>query len=197
MKFVLGCILAAVVCFAWGFMSWGVLGWHMNGIHSFRDEADVAKVIKANVTHGHGYYVLPNMDQPSSVATPAEKKAYLEDQAESRNAGPFVYAIVRPGKREWNMSTAMIRSGVRALMAAILMALLLRQTTVPYAGRVTFAALVGLFSGVVCDMPQWIWFEEPTRDFVVNLADHLIEWTLAGAVLGFFVGKEPTAADTR
>lgn len=169
----------------------------MNGIHGFRDEGAVAKVIKANVTHGHGYYVLPSMDQPPSFATPAEKEAFFKEQADSRDAGPYIHAVVRPGKREWHMSTAMISSGVRALMAAILMALLLRQTTVPYLGRVTFAALAGLFSGIVCDMPQWIWFEGPTRDFVINLADHVIEWTLAGAVLGFFVGKEPTAADTR
>jgi hypothetical protein len=45
------------------------------------------------------------------------------------------------------------------------------------------------------DVQQWIWFELPTRDLIVNMTDHFIEWTLAGAVLGLFLGKDPTVRD--
>ncbi len=182
MKIAIGCILSAIVCFAWGFMSWSILDWHTNSIHSFEDQEEVAKVVKSNV---------------SSLATPDEKKAFLDKQEKARNDGPFIYAVVRPGKKPWDMNQAMIQSFVRALLASVLLAVILNQTTLPYSGRVTICAVAGLFSGIVSDMPMWIWFEGPGRMFAVNLADHLIEWTLAGLVLGLFVGKVPTAADSR
>ena len=197
MKIAIGCILSAIVCFAWGFMSWSILDWHTNSIHSFEDQEEVAKVVKSNVTHGQGVYMIPSMDEPSSLATPDEKKAFLDKQEKARNDGPFIYAVVRPGKKPWDMNQAMIQSFVRALLASVLLAVILNQTTLPYSGRVTICAVAGLFSGIVSDMPMWIWFEGPGRMFAVNLADHLIEWTLAGLVLGLFVGKVPTAADSR
>lgn len=195
MKIVFGCILSAIACFAWGFLSWGALEWHTNNIHSFDDQSEVTKVVKKNATHGHGVYVLPSMEGPSSLATPDEKKAFIAKQEEARNNGPFIYAVVRPGKKPWDMTQAMIQAGVRALIASILLALILNQTTLPYVGRVTVCAVAGLFAGIVCDMPMWIWFEGPTRVLMVNLADHLIEWTLAGLILSGFAGKDPTAAD--
>jgi hypothetical protein len=195
MKFVFGCLLTAAACFGWGLLSWSVLDWHMNTIHGFEDQEEVAEVIKANVDRGHGVYVLPSMDGPSSLATPNEKKKFLEMQDEARNEGPYIYATVRPGIREWSMNQAIIQSVVRGLLAAILLAIVLNQTRLPYVGRVTLCAVLGLFAGIVCHMPDWIWFEMPTRVLVVNLADHLIEWTVAGAVLSAFVGKDPTAAD--
>ncbi len=181
-KIVFGCILSAIACFAWGFLSWSVLDWHTNSIHSFDDQPEVSKAVRKNATHGHGVYVLPSMEGPSSLATPDEKKAFIAKQEEARN-------------KPWDMTQAMIQAGVRALVASILLALILNQTTLPYVGRVTVCAVAGLFAGIVCDMPMWIWFEGPTRVLMVNLADHLIEWTLAGLILSGFAGKDPTAAD--
>lgn len=193
MKMLLGSVLAAIVTTLWGFLSWAVLGWHMNGMHSFKSEAVVAEVLRENATNGHGIYMLPWRQEPRAD-TPAEEKARMERKnTEAMNGGPYAYAIVRPGKAVVSMSKNVLLSLLRGFIAALILSALMHHLAQPYIGRVTFVAAAGAFAGLVADMPMWIWFENPTRQFVVDMADHVIEWTLAGMVLGIFVGKDPVA----
>lgn len=190
-KFILGAFLTAIAVFLWEAVSWTALGWHVNGFRSFRDESAVAEVIKANVSAGHGIYRLPSMEDAPKLATAEEKKAFEEKQAKALENGPYVYAIVRPGKGEISMGTNMILSFIRSLVCACLIGALLSQVALFYPARIAFVAAAGLFAGLTCDLPMWIWMENPGRDTIVNVADHLITWIIGGAVLGLFVGREP------
>ena len=192
-KIILGALLAAVAVFAWEALSWTVLGWHENGFRSFRDEEAVAEGIKANVTSGHGIYLLPAMEEAPQVATVEEKKAFEEKQVQAMENGPYVYAIIRPGSEEISMGTNMILSFARSFVCALLVAALLSQVALFYPARIAFVAAAGLFAGLTSDLPMWIWFENPARDTVVKIADHVIAWIIGGAVLGIFVGKDPVA----
>ncbi|WP_395739956.1 hypothetical protein [Prosthecobacter sp.] len=192
-KLIVGAILTAVVVFAWEAVSWTVIGWHQNGFRSFRDESAVAEVVKANVTSGHGIYLLPAMGEAPKIATAEEKKEFEARQEKALKDGPYVYAVIRPGKGELSMGTNLALSFVRSLICAFLIAALLSQTAIHYPARIAFVAAAGLFAGLTSDLPMWIWFECPARDAVVNIADHVIAWVLGGAVLGIFVGKEPVA----
>lgn len=190
-KLVLGTVLTAIAVFLWEALSWTALGWHENGFREFRDEAAVAEVLKANVTSGHGIYMLPSMEEPSKLATAEERKAREEKQMKAIENGPYLYAIIRPGKGGSSMRTNMVLSFIRSLICAFLIAALLSQAALFYPARIAFVAAAGLFAGLTCDLPMWIWFENPGRDTVVNIADHLITWIVGGAVLGLFVGREP------
>ena len=190
-KLIAGVILTAAAVFAWEAVSWTALGWHQNGYREFRDDTAVAEVIKANVTSGKGIYLLPSMVEASKLATTAEKKAHEEKQAKALEDGPYMYAIIRPGKGEISMGTNMTLSFIRTLLCSFLVAALLSQVALFYPARIAFVAAAGLFAGLTADMPMWIWFEQPGRDTVVNIADHLIAWIIGGAVLGLFVGREP------
>lgn len=192
-KLILGAVLAALAVFSWEALSWTVIGWHTNGFRSFRDESAVAEVIKANVTAGHGTYLLPSMGSAPKVATAEEKKAFEEAQAKALANGPYMYAVIRPGKTEISMGTNMVLSFIRTLVCAFLIAALLSQVALFYPARIAYVAAAGLFAGLVADMPMWIWFENPGRDTVVNIADHVIAWVIGGAVLGIFVGRDPVA----
>ena len=192
-KIILGAFLAALAVFAWEALSWTTIGWHQNGFRQFRDESTVAEVIKANVTSGHGIYMLPSMGDAPKLATAEEKKAFEEEQAKAMENGPYLYAVIRPGKGEISMGSNMILSFVRCLICAFLIAALLSQTALFYPARIAFVAAAGLFAGLTADLPMWIWFENPGRDTVVNVADHLIAWVIGGAVLGLLVGKDPVA----
>ncbi len=107
--------------------------------------------------------------------------------------GPYVYAIIRPGKGEISTGTNLTLSFIRCLICSFLIAALMSQVALFYAARIAFVAAAGLFAGLTADLPMWIWFEFPGRDAVVNIADHLIAWIIGGAVLGIFVGKDPVA----
>lgn len=192
-KIILGAVLTAMAVFGWEAVSWTALGWHQNGFRTFRDESKVAEVIKANVTSGHGIYLLPAMGEAPKIATAEEKKAFVAEQQKAMKDGPYVYAIIRPGKGDYSMGMNMTLSFVRCLICALLIAALLSQTALFYPARIAFVAAAGLFAGLTADLPMWIWFENPGRDAVVNIADHLIAWIIGGAVLGIFVGKDPVA----
>lgn len=192
-KIILGAVLTAMTVFVWEAVSWTAIGWHQNGFRAFRDESTVSEAIKANVTSGHGIYLLPAMGEAPKVATAEEKKAFEAQQKRAMKEGPYVYAIVRPGRGDYSMGMNMTLSFIRCLVCAFLIAGLMSQATLSYPARIAFAAAAGLFAGLTSDLPMWIWFENPGRDAVVNIADHLIAWILGGAVLGIFVGKDPVA----
>jgi hypothetical protein len=192
-KFILGAVLTAMTVFVWEAVSWTAIGWHQNGFRSFRDESKVAEVIKANVTSGHGIYLLPAMGDAPKIATAEEKMAFEAQQQKALKNGPYMYAVIRPGKGEVSMGTNMTLSFIRCLICAFLIAGLLSQAALLYPARIAFVAAAGLFAGLTADLPMWIWFENPGRDAVVNIADHLITWIIGGAVLGIFVGKDPVA----
>jgi len=192
-KLIFGAILTALTVFGWEALSWTTIGWHQNGFRAFRDESAVASAIKANVTSGHGIYLLPSIGGAPKIATVEEKKAFEEEQSAALHNGPYMYAIIRPGKGEISMSMNLTLSFIRSLICAFLIAAMLFQTALHYPARIAFVAAAGLFAGLVADLPLWIWFENPGRDAVVNIADHLIAWMLGGAVLGIFVGKDPVA----
>jgi hypothetical protein len=195
MKLLLASLLAAIVSFIWGYVSWMQLGWHEAGMRDFKDEAAVAEVIRENATNGRGIYTLPYQRKPQNFASEEEKAQLQADHEKALADGPYLYAIVRPGKMDGSMMQSLVRSFVRSLVASLIIGALMSLLVIGYAGRVSFAAALGAFAGLAVDMQQWIWFELPTRDLIVNMADHFIEWTLAGVVLGLFMGKDPTVRD--
>lgn len=195
MKLIIAAVLAAIVSFFWGYVSWMVLGWHEAGWHDFKDEQAVSEVVLQNASSGRGIYMLPFMHEPLKIDTPDEQAAKLEAHQKAHADGPYMYAIVRPGKTEVSMTRNLIHSFVRSLLAAVLLGALMTQLTLPYAGRLAFAAAIGALIGLGAEAQMWIWFELPTRELIVNMADHFIEWTLAGSVLALFLGKEPTVRD--
>jgi hypothetical protein len=195
MKLAIATLLAAIVSFVWGYLSWMQMTWHQAGMHEFKDESAVTEVIKNNATGGRGIYMLPFPRQPLDMHSDEEKATMLETQQKAMEEGPYLYAIVRPGKQDTNMTQQLTRSFVRSLIASLIVGALMSHLVLSYLGRVAYAAAFGAFAGLAVDVQTWIWFELPTRDLIVNMADHFIEWSLAGLVLAAFLGKDPTVND--
>ena len=170
------------------------LTWHQAGMHEFKDDAAVIEVINANAT-GRGIYMLPYARETMDFASQEEKAEAAAAVEIAKKDGPFMYAILRPGKQDGGMVQSLTRSFFRSLAGCLLIGALMIPLVIGYAARVSFAAAFGAFAGIAVEAQHWIWFELPTRDLVVNMADHFIEWTLAGLVLGLFLGKDPTVND--
>lgn len=197
MKFIPAVLLAALVSFGWGAVSWMLLSWHQNGMNDFKDEAAVGKVVVENAVRGRGIYMLPYKQEALSFASDAERAETEARHERAMKEGPYVYAIVRPGRTTATLADSLIASAVRSLLAAVLLAVLMSQLTMSYAGKLSFAAAIGFFVGLAAEVPDWIWFELPGGVLAVNMADHFIEWTLVGAVLAAFLGKELNVRNDR
>lgn len=197
MKLILASLLAAIVSFAWGFVSWTVMGWHDTGRFNFKDEAAVKEVIKANADKGTGMYVLPFPEKAVSYADAAEQQKLDAAHQQARTEGPYLYAIVRPGGFGMNMPVQLAWSFARSFAAALLLGILLQNTVLSYPGRLGFCAAAGLFTGAAFLLQQHNWFGLPDRELIIGLADGAIEWLLAGVVLSLFLGRVPTERDVR
>lgn len=195
LKLLIASVFAALASFAWGYISWMQLSWHEAGFRDFKDETAVAEVIQENAGYGKGIYLLPYPRKPLEFTEQEEKERVIAKHEKAMEEGPYMYAIVRPGKRDSSMMQNLIRSYIRSFLACLIVGALISPLVLNYWGRVSFVAALGAFVGLAVDAQQWIWFELPTRDLIVNMADHFIEWTIAGAVLGLFLGKEPTVRD--
>ncbi len=190
MKLLFAALLAALASFFWGYISWMVMSWHEVSMHDFKDEQAVTQVIRENATEGRGIYALPFQYKPLDITSPEEAEEMQAKYEKAMKEGPFMFAIVRPGKNEISMKQNLIRSFVRSFIAAILLGALMTQLTMSYPGKLAFAATIGALIGLGADVPDWIWFELPTRDLIVNMADHFIEWTIMGCVMALFLGRE-------
>ena len=193
MKLFVGALLAAIVVFLWGALSWMVLGWHDNQIRGFDSEEDVAEVIRENAGSGQARYMLPYLGEVPSFLHPQEKEAREAAVTEARDEGPFMYALIRPGKKPFSMPQAMAWSFVRAFVAALIVGWILTPLSFPYGKKVAVAAAMGAFASITAHVPDWIWFEMTGGELAVHMADRLFEWMLAGLVLALFVGQPEVA----
>jgi hypothetical protein len=182
-------LVGAIVCFVWGYVSWMVLDWRTSSLRSFNNEDLVTRTLLSSAPEP-GTYMLPNwMGETSSKPTPESQAAEQKAQA-SLKAGPYIYAIVRPGPKQdrFGFDLRLPYAFLRSLCACFIVALLVRQTKrLDYIQKVGFCVLCGIFAGLVTDIPLFIWFEAPLRHTLINMADHLCEWFLAGLVIGAFV----------
>lgn len=187
----LATLVGAIVCLLWGSVSWMALDWHGSTMLRFENEDAVARVMVENARK-HGLYLLPNWMGSSGHAPTAESQAAKQKAEVDLQTGPFVYAVVRPGPETMSMGLNMGLAFARSFAACFIVALLLQQTSrLDYIQKVGFCVLCGLFAGLVSDVPTLIWFEAPLRFTLVNIADHLCEWFLAGLVMSAIVqGRE-------
>jgi len=164
----------AAIAFLWSFISWQLLPWHQ--MESFKDEAAFAESVKANAP-AHGLYMLPAKEEAGPDTTALRE-------------GPFVYAVVRPGKLEapWKLSTRLIRSyGIHLLGSLIIVLAVYRIRASRYLSRVSIGTMMGLFAGLTMTLPHGNWFELPSTHVLVHVLDPLIAWTLASLCIAAII----------
>ena len=171
-KYVLAVVLSGVVLFIWGFFSWAVMPWHYTVANEFSSEQAVAQVLKENAPRA-GIYYLP----------------FAEEDHKAGETAAFVNVL--PDGAEMNMGKQMGQALLGQMLAALLVLLLLRNTSgLNYLQRVGFVALVGLTVGFVSHFPYWNWFGFADAYVLVTILDSVIAWTLAGFVMAWFVGRQ-------
>jgi len=190
MKIFLGALLGGIVAFVWYFVSWMVLPWHYTTTESFRNEEFVGWVMKENITND-GVYMIPGISGDKGSSTPDELKQNLETQNEAMKRGPLVFSIIRGKGIDMESPAPYIYSFFIQFVGAGLISYLLKKgVDLYYFGRVMFCAFVGLTVGVLAYLPFWNWFGMPLHYTLVNMADLVIAWFLAGLLIAGVVRPE-------
>lgn len=160
-----GTLLGGVALFLWSAVSWMLLPWHNTGFKSFADEKAVLLALQANAP-ADGVYLAPSPNQDAVHQ-------------------PFVHAIVRTGGYG-DLGRAMGLGFLGNLLSAFLATLFLLQlgprALVEKLLFLLTAALLAWSGRYFADVAYW---GLPWRNALVDLADLLVAWTLAGSLLAW------------
>ncbi len=171
MKQTLFVLLAALAVFVWQGTSWVALPFHNAALHSAKDEAAVAAVLRANLPED-GMYTLPgNSGDPKAVA---EKYA----------AGPVAIIGYKAVGGQMMSPDMFVRGVLIDLVIAAIIAYLMGMGQIRgYLSRLIFVSLIGLALGLFTNLNNWNWMSQSLHYTVVDVIDTWIAWTLGGAVL--------------
>lgn len=158
----LGTLVGSLLLFIWSAISWMVLPWHNKGFKTFSNQGEVLRSVATGAPESGVYLAAP--------PAPGE---------------PFVHAIVqRHGPKP--LGQAMLLGFLGNLLAAFLATLLLLQlgprSLVEKLLFLLTAAVLAWSGRYFADVAYW---GLPLRNALVDLADMLIAWTLAGAALAW------------
>jgi len=174
-RVLIGAILGSIILFVWSAISWMALPWHMQTMHSFKNDAAIIEVVKANADKSGVYFLpTPNAQQQQNSMTTEMK-------------GPFVLAAV-----QFENMPAMAHSlGIQFIMELITAffacCLLARTKGLGYFGRLGFIFTFSLAIATMSYVPYWNWFGFSTDYTLVGMADIIISWFLAGIIMAAIV----------
>ena len=178
-RILLATLVGSIVAFLWGYISWELLSWHK--MDTFKNDSAVVKTITENAPT-HGVYTLPLPDKNGP-------------NADAITEGPFIYAIVRPGKLSspWALRSHMIASFCIQLAGAFIISLAIHRIRASrYISRASVGPVMGIFAGIVVTLPHANWFELPHSHALAQTLDPLIAWTIAGLLIAAII-KPPRA----
>jgi len=193
-KTIAGGGLGGLAVFGWGSVSWMALPWHERALHGFADEAQMAQTVLANAP-ASGVYVLPYVPMSKNNTHPDITERAMQDAQERRRQGPFIFAAVTREGISTDMAPQFALAIGLNVLVAWLIAMMLAQTQgLGYLQRAIFVAAAGAVIGMAGYVPNLIWWHFPPAYTIVDVADAIVGWSLAGLIIAALVeGKSASS----
>jgi len=166
---------------------WGLLPWHRTLTERFADEDAVAHVLASQACEGRGVYQLPQTQAPDDGG--GDPAAWIAGLDRRLREGPVARVALRPEGLDlrnpaWFLNSLLIQLG--GALGLTLLAWPLRERRFALRWAAVFgAAAVG---GWLNQLPYWNWWHFSAGWTAVQLADLLLVWAGAGAVIAWAVG---------
>lgn len=179
-KILKGSIIGGIVAFSWSVISWMALPWHEMAFNQFSDEQAVSQVIKEQTPRA-GMYVLPWVDHTNEE----EAKAGQERMKE----GPFGLLVLHPDGMEPEMGLNMLLGFLVNLLAGGIFTYLylLAKPTGSLYRKALFFTWISVVSGVLCCLPNMVWWGYPLLFTAVSMMDLVIPWSIAGVLIAKWI----------
>ena len=186
MKYWRAAILAGIIVWVWTGISWKILPWHQAATKQFRNETEVAQVIKENATT-KGVYRLPGFFVDKGIG-----HGGMSDIKEYFKRGPYFFGAVQPEGRDISYPMMHFLSLMCDILAAFIVCwLILKAKGLSFWNQVGLAMLVGLFAGIVLCRNEWVWGGYSLGFAMVSVMDLLIGWFFGGIVIAKTLKSKP------
>lgn len=176
---IIGGLVGAIILFVWQFVSWSFTGIHTSEIQYTPNQDEILAALDGKLDDGT--YFLPTVPP----GTPRE-----EHEAAMQEAVGKPWAVINYHEElAPSMTMSMIRGFVANFLAAVLLCwILMKFETVDLKTGVLTALAAGFIGYLTISYINSAWFDTSTMP---QLIDTIVQWTLCGAWLGYYLqGKE-------
>lgn len=176
-KLIIGGLVGGIILFLWQFASWSFTGIHSAEMSYTENEAEILSALEGKLADGT--YIVPGMPPG---ATSEEHQANMQ-----ANIGKPWAQISYHNSMESNMAMNMIRGIFVDIIAAMLLCWILMQfSSLDMKTAILASLAAGLIGYFTISYTNGIWFQNST---IGQLIDTIVEWTLVGAWLGYWIKK--------
>ncbi len=191
MRILIAGLLGGLAMFLWGAVSHMLLPIGEAG-HKTATQQQVVLDALAQSTSGEGVYMYPGI-APERMSDPAAMQAFSQDS----RGKPYAFVVYQPGGNPANQSMTpnLMKQWATDTLAALVVAWVLALGAWSFGRRVLVAAALGLFSTLTVSLPQWNWYLFPLDFTLGSLAGQVIGWTVAGAVIAWWLGRSAKTVD--
>lgn len=184
MRILVAALIGGLLMFVWGALAHMALPLGEWSMGTPRDEAALLASLKQNLPAASGIYVLPHFD-PAMQANDQALKAFSAKSL----ASPYAFVVYDPqGRDSLAMGRNLALQWLSDTLAALLVALVLGRGAGLRRGLGVGLAF-GVFSWLSLSVPYWNWYRFPTGFTVAALVEQVVGWLLAGAVMGWWLGR--------
>jgi hypothetical protein len=196
-KILLSGLAGGIVMFLWGFVAHGLSPLGTAGMRYLGPNEDAVIALLRDRVHEPGLYPFPFADPSLSGKAMEDARTTM---AEKNRSGPHGLMIIDPVGKEVMTPDMLVTEFVTNVVTALLVACLIAQASVTsFAGRIKFAATIGLVAGIAVNVPHWNWYGFPTAFTLAEILEHVVGIGFVGVVTALILGKGaplPTASES-
>lgn len=185
MRVLVASLIGGIVMFLWGVGAHTVLGLGDVGLSQPANENVAMSGLQEGLGGQAGVYILPALD-PKQMMDPATTRAYSIKAVRS----PYAWVVYQPqGTDMLQMGPQIARQWASDTLAALALAFVMGLAVLSFRQRVAVAAAGAMFAWLSSALPYWNWYRFPLDFTLAALAEQLIGWLLAGAVMAWWLGR--------
>jgi hypothetical protein len=185
MRILIAGLLGGIVMFLWGVTAHMALGLGEVGLRLPVNENAALGGLQQGLGDQAGVYMLPSLD-PKKMGDAAEVRAYSLKAVRS----PYAWVVYQPqGTDMTQMGPQIGRQWASDTLGALTLAFVMGLAAIGFRRRLMVAAAAALFAWFGTLLPYWNWYRFPLDFTLAALAEQLIGWLIAGAVMAWWIGR--------
>ena len=185
MRVLVASLIGGIVMFLWGVAVHMTPGVGEIGLRQPANENVALSGLQEGLGAQAGVYMLPSLD-PKQMNDPAVARAYSIKAVRS----PYAWVVYQPqGTDMLQMGPQIGRQWASDTLAALALAFVMGLAALSFRQRLAIAAAAAVFAWLSSMLPYWNWYRFPLDFTLAALAEQLIGWLLAGAVMAWWLGR--------
>jgi hypothetical protein len=185
MRVLVAGLIGGIVMFLWGVLAHMALGLGNVGIHQPHDENVVLSTLHEGLGDKPGIFLLPSFD-PKQRNDPYQVRAYSQKAIRE----PYAWVVYLPqGDDMLQMQQQIPRQWAGDTLGALALAFMMGWLGLGFRRRLGIAAAAAVFAWLGTMVPYWNWYRFPLDFTLAALAEQLIGWLIAGAVMAWWLGR--------